>query len=231
MVAREDHVLLFSDFDQIEMRVMAHLAKDQGLINAFTQYEDFFSHLGSEIYHDPAFTKKDPRRPVVKNTGYCTIYGGGVEKIAATAKVSVEEAEYVYSRFNELYPNVSKFMMEVIKEGKQKLNAEGKAYTRSPLTNRLLVADDDRVYALTNYMIQGTAAELIKTKLIQLDMAGLGEYMILPVHDEVILDVPRYAARDAVETIKSIMNDDKIFSVPVTAGIAYGERWGEKVEL
>jgi len=99
------------------------------------------------------------------------------------------------------------------------------------LTGRRHVADPGREYALVNYMIQGTAAEIFKTKLLELAAAGLDEYMILPVHDEIILDVPRDVQDSVVKTIRDIMNDDTIISVPITAGVASGERWGEKVDI
>ncbi len=93
------------------------------------------------------------------------------------------------------------------------------------------VADDGREYALLNYLIQGSAAEILKMKLLELDAAGLGEYMILPVHDEVIFDVPIAEQEAAIKTIRDVMNDDTLCSVPITAGVARGLRWGEKEDI
>src|SRR5690606_18620866 len=123
------------------------------------------------------------------------------------------------------------FQQEVERVAFSRLAQEGVAYVTSPLTGRRHVADPGREYALVNYMIQGTAAEIFKTKLLELAAAGLDEYMILPVHDEIILDVPRDVQDSVVETIRDIMNDDTIISVPITAGVASGERWGEKVDI
>src|SRR5690606_7549861 len=113
----------------------------------------------------------------------------------------------------------------------QRLVQEGVAYVKSPLTGRRHIADEGREYALLNYLIQGTAAEIFKMKLLELDAAGLGEYMILPVHDEVIMDVPRDVEQDVIKTIRDIMNDDTLLSVPITAGVSRGERWGEKEDV
>lgn len=231
IIAREGHTLLLSDFDQVEFRIMAHLSKDYNLINTFNETADIFTDLGKMIYRDEDFTKKDPRRTTVKNATYSKLYGAGVEKLAWTAKISLEEAQYVTHRYDELYPGISKYMYNRTNEGRKNLQNEGIPYVRSPLTGRRLIADEGKEYTLTNYTIQGMAAEIMKTKIIQLDAAGLGDYMILPVHDEVIFDVPVQERQNAIQTIKSIMNDDQMLSVPLTAGIAEGARWGEKVEL
>jgi DNA polymerase-1 len=79
-----------------------------------------------------------------------------------------------------------------------------------------------------NYIIQGIAAEILKMKLIELYSAGLGPWMMLPVHDEVILEVPITDVLDAVHTVESIMNDEHLISVPLTASVSFAERWGSK---
>jgi len=101
-------------------------------------------------------------------------------------------------------------------------------YVRSPLTRRRHPSDDGKEYALVNYLIQGLAAEMFKMKLLELDAAGLGEWMCLPVHDEVILDVPAEHIRDAAHALQQVMNDEKLLSVPITASVSVGESWGQK---
>lgn len=227
----EDHVLLMSDFDQIEMRVLAHLAGDDAMKDAFASDVDFFTQLTRTIFEDPDIVKKDPRRQTTKNAGYAKAYGAGAVKFAWTAGIDVEQAQSFLSRFDALYPGVRRFQREVERVSNQRRAQEGVPYVKSPLTGRRHVADDGREYALVNYLIQGTAAEILKMKLLELDAAGLGEYMILPVHDEVIFDVPSDVERDVIETIQEVMNDDQLCSVPITAGVARGQRWGEKEDV
>jgi DNA polymerase-1 len=107
-------------------------------------------------------------------------------------------------------------------------NQEGDANVRSPLTNRKHVADQRRMNALVNYLIQGTAAEVLKMKGVELDNAGLGDYLVLPVHDEYIADVPEAVVRETYGTLMEIMNDDGMFTVPITASVSTGKRWGSK---
>jgi DNA polymerase-1 len=99
------------------------------------------------------------------------------------------------------------------------------------VTGRHHVADRGKVYALVNYLIQGTAAEVFKQALLRLDAAGFGQYMMIPVHDEIVLDVPADARDNAVVALRETMNDFETFRVPITASVAAGVRWGEKQEV
>lgn len=231
VIPREDHVLVMSDFDQIEMRVLAHLAQDEAMRQAFLSDVDFFTSMARNIFQDETIVKKDPRRQTTKNSGYAKAYGAGAAKFALTAGISIEEAQGFLARFDALYPGVRQLQSKVDQVSRQRRAQEGVPYVRSPFTNRRHVADDGREYALLNYLIQGSAAEILKMKLLELDAAGLGEYMILPVHDEVIFDVPSDVEQDVIKTIREVMNDDQLCSVPITAGVARGQRWGEKEDV
>jgi DNA polymerase-1 len=234
VIARDGHTLLFSDFDQIEMRVFAHLSQDQGMINAFLNAVgrlDFFTIMARQVYGDDTLEKKDPRRQTAKNAGYAKAYGAGPEKFALTAGIPPAEGYAFLDVFDRLYPGVQRFQREVDERATERRLREGDAYVLSPLTRRRHVADPGREYALVNYLIQGMAGEILKMKLLELDAAGLGEYMILPVHDEVIFDVPDPEVPDAIRTIHQVMNDANLLSVPITAGTAHGQRWGEKKDV
>lgn len=235
IVARDDdHDLLMCDFDQIEMRVLAFLSQDPGLIGAFHQPDDFFTTLARDMYRDPDLLKKDPRRQLMKNAGYAVSYGAGPEKFGLTAGISTEDAFVFMNQLHAKYPGIKWMQNEVERISRERKTTEGISYVRSPLTGRLHVADDNRNYALVNYLIQGTAAEILKIKLLELDAAGLGQFMILPVHDEVILDVPRTEQPWVIDSLRGIMNDTTLFAsanVPITASVAMGKRWGEKQDL
>jgi DNA polymerase I-like protein with 3'-5' exonuclease and polymerase domains len=221
--------LLFCDYSQIEMRVLAHFANENAMIEAFQSDQDFFVTLARQIFHDDTIDKKDKRRQVTKNAGYATIYSAGVRKFSQTAGIPEAQGREFMARWNTLYPNVRKFQDQVLNIAMQRLHEEGIGYARSPLTNRKYVAEHNKEYALVNYMIQGAAAELNKLKLVELDAAGIGEWMFATVHDEVLLDVPGEHVREVVATLESIMNDDKLLRVPIEAEASFGERWGQKV--
>lgn len=225
--------LIFCDFSQIEMRILAHLAHSMGDDNmrqAFLGDEDFFVTLARSIYDDDTIDKKDPRRRVTKHGGYASVYGAGIRKFAQTCGVTEQVAREFFQRWNSLYPGVPSWQQDIIRQASISRAETGQPFVRSQLTNRRYIGDLGKDYALGNYSIQGMAAEINKMKLIELDNAGFGEWMIATVHDEVILDVPGDAVRDVVAALEHIMNDDTIISVPITAEIAFGHRWGRKLD-
>jgi DNA polymerase-1 len=220
--------LIFCDYSQIEMRMLAHFAEEDAMIQAFKSEGDFFVNLARQIFQDDTITKKDPRRQITKNSGYAQIYGAGVRKFALTAGIPESQARDFLNRFDTLYPGVKRFQTLSINTAMERKRGEGIAYTTSPLTGRRFVAEQNKEYALINYMIQGAAAEVNKMKLVELDAAGLGEWMFATVHDEVLLDVPGEHVRDVIQTLVRVMNDDELLSVPIAAEASFGERWGTK---
>lgn len=232
-VAREGHVWIKSDFSQIEMRLMALLSNPfhPGLREAFAAPGDFFVNMAKQIFDDPTFVKSDPRRQYVKNGGYAKLYGAGIDKFKDTAGISFDQAAHFMASFDRAYPGVNKFQRDVERQARETLRDEGEAYVRSPLTNRKFVGDERSLYKLVNYLIQGVAAEVMKRKIVEADAAGLGPYMLFPVHDEIDLDVPRDVADDVRATLRTVMNDDQIIApIPLTSAISVGERWGSLVE-
>ena len=230
IIAGEGKTLLFADFDQAELRIMTHLSQDVGLNEAFHRDEDFFTVLTQRIYKDPAIVKSDRRRQLTKSYIYATLFGAGNDRLATTTGVPLAEVERLSNDFNDSYPGVQTFQHEVQRRAKERYRSEGMAYTRSPLTNRKFVGEPGKEYKLVNFTIQGMAAEIFKTKLLELDAAGLGDALRLPVHDEVIIEVDDEDVPDAVQTLRDVMNDNEILSVPFTAGVARGKSWGRKEE-
>jgi DNA polymerase-1 len=227
----EDGTLLMCDFDQIEMRVLAHLSKDANLIDAFHTPEDFFVTLAREIYADPTIIKADKRRGVTKNVGYAQIYGAGAEKQARMAGVAVDQVRAVKARWDQLYPGVRKFQKEVESFAWTARQATGVAYAVAPLDGRRHPADEGKVYALVNYLIQGMAATMFKQSLLKLDVMLKGDYMVVPVHDEIVLDVPLDVVEDVARALRETMNDETTYRVPIGASVSIGERWGMKEDL
>ena len=232
--ARPEHTLLMCDFDQIEMRVLAYLSKDPGMRDAFlAAYDDpemdFFISMACRIYQIPTMAKSDPRRTLTKSTCYGLAYGAGIAKLIETSGARPDDVKAFMQSFNAMFSEVPRFIRGVERDAFASREREGVASVYSPLTNRRHVGDRYKEYALVNYLIQGSAAELFKMKLLQIDAAGLGPWMILPVHDEVILDVPNEHVPDAVDALEKIMNDnDMLAPIPLTASVSYGKRWGKK---
>jgi DNA polymerase-1 len=230
VVAGPGKKLIMVDFDQVELRIMAHLSADPGLAAAFATEDDFFTTLTRGIYKDPTIHKDDPKRQLTKSYVYATLYGAGNDKLATTTGVPLAEVEQLSRDFAASYSGVPDFQQEVQRRARLRAREEEYPYTRSPLTNRRFIGEIGKEYKLVNFTIQGMAAEILKTKLLELDAAGLGDALRLPVHDEVIVEVDDADVEETVHIMNSVMNDHDLLTIPLTAGVSIGDRWGEKVD-
>jgi DNA polymerase-1 len=228
-IPHKGNVLISCDYSQIEMRLFAHFARSQRMAQAFASDDDFFVTLCRQIYNDPTIAKEDKRRGLTKNVMYGKCYGAGVQKMAETGGVPFDQMKQVVDTFDSTYPDVKRFQQEIDNIAGQRERHEGIAYVHTPFGRRL-PADSGRGYTLCNYLLQGHAAELLKRALVRLDNAGLGEALVLPIHDEVIASVPKGDAEEAKRLIVQCMEvTDGSYLVPLTAE-AEGPlaRWGDK---
>lgn len=225
-------VLITSDLDQVEFRMFASLSNDKELISMFTVADetgsDAFTEIGRNLYGDPSMQKSDKRRGLVKSYIYGRLYGAGVAKQALTAGVPETQMRAVADAFDRAYPGVSEFQAAIEDVGMRRLRTEGEGYVLTR-TGRRLPCDENRMYTLVNYLIQGGAAEVFKRNLLKLDAAGFGDAMIVPVHDEIVLQVDEADAADAKTLIKECMTTTEGWAVPLTAGVDGPlARWGDK---
>lgn len=227
----DEHVILSSDLDQVELRIFASLCQADALIDMFAHADepggtDVFTQIGRDIYADPTMVKGDPRRDTVKTFVYSMLYGAGVEKQAASAGVPVATMRNISNKFKELYPQISQFQSRVGSEVQTLLKTGNRPFVTNPYGDVLYV-DEDKPYTGVNYLIQSSAAAAFKTNLLNLENAGLGQHMIVPVHDEIVLSVPKDDLADVAPLVKECMTTaTNLFAVPVPAGISIGSNWG-----
>ena len=185
-IPREGNKLVTSDFNQIEMRLLAHLSRDKDLIQTFKEADDtggdFFVGVGSEIYGDPTFSKKDPRRSLVKNTLYGLAYGAGVRKMATTAGVPEASMREVVNGLHVRYPGIKNYMREIEDVGMRRERAEGQGYITTD-TGRRLPCDVGRVYALVNYCL-APDTPILKSDLTHVPAMKIAEGDRLVAFDE-----------------------------------------------
>lgn len=230
----EDHVIIASDLDQVEFRLTAAMSEDLQLIKLFHEADatggDAFTAIMRDIYQDPTAEKSDPRRKLVKGVVYGKLYGAGVAKMALTAGVAEDQMRSVVDAFDRSYPGVRALQKKIEDIGTRRLQSEGQGYVQTR-TGRRLPCDEDRVYSLTNYLVQSSAAEVFKMNLLKLDQADLTELLIVPVHDEIVLQAPRKDVEEIMQTVKQCMTTTEGWAVPLTAGVdGPFENWGEKYE-
>lgn len=230
----EDSVIISSDLDQVEFRLTANFSEDVDLINLFNEADrtggDVFTEIMRQVYQDPTAQKSDARRKLIKGVVYGKLYGAGVATMALTAGVSDTQMKTVVDAFDRSYPGVRMMAQAIEDAGMRRIREEGVGYVKTR-TGRRLPCDDDRVYSLTNYLIQASAAEVFKQNLIKLDQADLTEFMIVPVHDEIVLNVPRSNAEEIMHAVQGCMTTREGWAVPLTAGVdGPFENWGQKYE-
>lgn len=228
----DDHVIVTSDLDQVEFRMFSSLSQDPNLIQLFNLADatgsDPFTEIGREIYQDPSMQKSDKRRALIKGVVYGRLYGAGVAKQALTAGVPEEQMRLVSNEFDKRFPGMQGFQREVEDRGMRRLKSEGQGYVNT-WTGRRIPCDDDRVYTLVNYLIQGGAAEVFKANLIKLDQADLTELLIVPVHDEIVLNAPKDDAEEIKRIVKECMTTTEGWQVPLTADVDGPlANWGAK---
>ena len=228
----DNHVIVTSDLDQVEFRMFASMSSDPNLIQMFLKSDatgsDPFTEIGREIYDDPSMQKSDKRRALIKGVVYGRLYGAGVAKQAVTAGVAEEQMQAVSNAFDQRFPGMQSFQKAVEQKGMDRLKAEGQGYVNT-WTGRRLPCDEDRVYTLVNYLIQGGAAEVFKSNLIKLDQADLTDLLIVPVHDEIVLNAPREDAEEIKQLVRKCMTTTEGWAVPLTADVDGPlENWGAK---
>jgi DNA polymerase-1 len=228
----ENHIIVTSDLDQVEFRMFASLSQDDNLINMFhiadSTGSDPFTEIGRDVYNDPSMTKSDKRRNLIKSMVYGRLYGAGVAKQALTAGVHEAQMKQTSDAFDGRFPGMSHFQRQIEDIGMRRFKTEGQGYVYT-WTGRRIPCDDNRVYTLVNYLIQGGAAEVFKSNLVKLDQADLTELLIVPVHDEIVLNAPRKDAEEIMRIVKDCMTTTEGWAVPLTAGIdGPMETWGDK---
>jgi DNA polymerase-1 len=228
----DDHVIVTSDLDQVEFRMFSSMSQDENLISLFNLADatgsDPFTEIGREIYQDPTMQRSDKRRNLIKGVIYGRLYGAGVDKQAITAGVAKSQMKAVSDAFDVRFPGMAMFQRQIDDLGQRRLRSEGQGYVQT-WTGRRIPCDDDRTYTLVNYLIQGGAAEVFKSNLIKLDQADLTELLIVPVHDEIVLNAPRNQVEEIMQTVKECMTTTEGWAVPLTSGIDGPlETWGDK---
>lgn len=230
----EGDILISCDYSQVEMRLLAHFSGDAALQAAFKEADltggDFFVSIGRQIYNDPTFDKKDKRRGLMKGVMYGAAYGSGIQKMADSAGVPFEQMKAVSDDIFKAYPGIKSFMAETEYLGTKREADEGVGYIVTG-TGRHIPADKGKMYTLTNYTLQGTAAELMKKAIVRLDAAGYGPYLQIPIHDEMIFSMPPEMVEKAlpeIEQLMSYVNGEFDVDLPAEPEIIGDQSWGQK---
>jgi DNA polymerase-1 len=222
-IAREGCTLVLADYRQAEYRVFASMAREPKMIEAFLRGEDLHDFLAKSAYGED-FTKE--QRQTAKNANFSKVYCAGEEQFARTAKISVPDAHAFLERYDAMFPRVAAWQQEVMQEVHASAKG-GVGYVTTALGRRLPV-ELKKAYKGVNYKVQpSVTADVLKKKIVELDHAGLGDFILLPVHDEIIFEVPDDDVPAAVQVIEEVMPDRQTFAVPLEIDLETARRWGD----
>lgn len=217
VVADPGNVIIAADYKAMELRVLAALANVRAMKDAISEGRDLHDFTATLIY-GPDFTKV--QRGYSKIIGLGKVYGGGPTGLAKQSGAPYAQVKYAADRYDEVYPEVNAYGKAL-----QRKARFGKQEVVTPF-GRHLPLDRDRSYAATNYVVQSTARDLIAKALVDIDKAGLGDYVLLPVHDEIVGQAPEADAEEIVREIGRLMESD-FMGVPIESDPeVYGLSWG-----
>ncbi|QJU53579.1 DNA polymerase I [Herbiconiux sp. KACC 21604] len=224
--------LLTADYSQIEMRIMAHLSGDQGLIDAFHSGEDLHRFVGARIFSvDPADVTPIMRTKV-KAMSYGLAYGLSAFGLSKQLRIETAEAKQLMSEYFERFGGVRDYLRNVVVQAKVDGYTETIFGRRRPFANlnsanRVLRDNDER--AALNAPIQGTAADIIKIAMIgiaaDLRSRDLQSKMLLQVHDELVFDVAPGEWDALAEVVTTRMGGAASLSVPLEVQVGHGPNW------
>lgn len=231
-VAKEGCVLVDADYSQIELRVLAHVANDQNMIDAFLHDDDIHRITAAQVFHMPEQMVTPMMRSRAKAVNFGIVYGIGAFSLAKNIGVTRKEAEQYIHDYLAHYSGVDDYMKRVVEQAKEQGYVETMFGRRRYLpelasSNFNMRAFGERV--ARNMPIQGTAADIIKIAMIRVEdrlrKEGMKSRLILQVHDELIVEAPEDEAEKAAAVLTEEMRSAAQLSVPLIADAGIGKSW------
>jgi DNA polymerase I len=233
-VPKEGSVFLSADYSQVELVVLAHLSGDPALRSAFIKGSDVHRNTASLIFSKEESEVTPEERRAAKTINFGIMYGMSAFRLAGSLGISRSDAQSFIDRYFERYTGIKAFVERTVR------SAEENGYVETMFSHRRRVmgiksqnkvekAAAERV--AVNTVIQGSAAEIMKKAMIEIDAElrkrQLGTRILLQVHDELIFEVPLAEKEEAYSLVKEKMEGAATLSVPLRAGLEFGNTWGE----
>jgi DNA polymerase-1 len=231
-IAPQGHTIVSADYSQIELRIMAHLSQDEGLLEAFRNGVDVHSHTASEIFAIETGEVSSEQRRYAKVINFGLIYGMSAFGLASQLGVERSAAQQYIDRYFARYPGVAEYMQST------RESARERGYVETVFGRRLYLAEirssnhqrrQAAERAAINAPMQGTAADLIKLSMIAvydwIAKENLGTRMVMQVHDELVLEVPDTEVDTVRKRIPELMSDVAKLDVPLVADVGVGPNW------
>lgn len=233
-VAEEGNLLIDADYSQIELRILASLSGDQTMLEAFRQGEDIHRKTAAEVNHIPLEEVTALQRSHAKAVNFGIIYGISDYGLSQDLGISRAEAKAYIEGYKDTYPSIREYMTRIVEQ------AHEQGYVETAFGRRRNIPElKSRNYSIRSFgervalntPIQGTAADVIKMAMLQVDQALRERHsrarLVLQVHDELILEAPEDEAEEIGELVVQIMQSIGNFAVPLIADMKIGKSWFE----
>jgi DNA polymerase-1 len=233
--SQKDWVIVSADYSQIELRILAALAEDENLKDAFTQGLDIHTATAAKILGVPAAEVTPNQRSQAKAINFGIIYGMGPQRLARETGVSMKEAKEFIDRYFTSYPKIRSYIEKSIHFAREH------EYTRTLLGRRRPLKEINNSQdgaglanaqnIAVNSPVQGSAADLIKKAMIlvqkKLEESPYHAKMLLQVHDELVFECPRTEVEPVMRLIKDEMEHAMDLGVPLKVEVGFGDNWLE----
>jgi DNA polymerase I len=232
-IAPEGFVLLAADYSQIELRIMAHLSQDEGLLDAFAGDKDIHQATAAEVFGTPLEQVTADQRRSAKAVNFGLIYGMSAFGLAAQLGIARGIAQEYIDLYFARYPGVKRYMEET------RAQARERGYVETVFGRRLYLPDINArnkqfaqaaERAAINAPMQGTAADIIKRAMISVDQVCVdepGARLIMQVHDELVLEVRADRATEVADMVREKMMGAADLRVPLKVDVGTGPNWDE----
>ena len=233
-IATQNWSLIAVDYSQIELRVAAHMAQDQAMLNAFREGKDIHTATAAAIHNITLEKVTEQQRRDAKATNFGLIYGMSAYGLTQTTDLTLAEAESFVETYFERFPGISDYLDKIRIQAKEKgyvetLLGRKRYFPRLATTTNYNLRRREEREAI-NAPIQGTAADIMKLAMIAvydgLEKSGLSGRILLQVHDELVLEAPQGEVDQTIGLVQSVMEDVYSLDIPLTTEAKYGQNWG-----
>ena len=235
-VAPPDRLLMAADYNQIELRVLAHVADEPGLIQAFRDDQDIHAATAAELFKVPLAAVTRAQRGLAKTINFATVYGVTAFGLSTRSEMSFAEAEEFLHQYFRTYPQVEQYIKDTVSQ----VTAQGYVETLVGRKCRFVELQNPHFpahrrgsaeRAAINAPIQGSAADIIKIAMRELETAlaarALQGRMLLTVHDELVLETPRAELWPLAALTRDVMEGAYALKVPLKVDLEAGANWRE----